>query len=512
MKILTAEQAAKKIKDGSTVGVAGMGLAGWPEEVGRAIAANYKETGHPRDLNLKQGCSLGDWRTRGTTVLGVPGLVAKWSGAHIGSSFTLNELVLADKIECHCLPQGVIINLWREIAAGRPGLVTKVGLGTFVDPRIRGGKMNDATKTELVKLIEFGGEEYLFYKSFPLDVALLRGTIADENGNISFENEGMINEGLAVAQAAKNSGGTVIVQVEHIARAGSLRPKDIRIPGIFVDYAVPASNDDASWQTEGSRFNPAFSGQIREPVSRIETLPLDARKLIARRCAREIEKGSVVNLGIGIPAYVSKVIAEEGRSEEITMTAESGIIGGIPVPLPDFGVAYNPEAMITHGEMFDFIDGGGLDLSCLGMSEVDARGNVNVSKFGNRLFGPGGFIDITGNTKTILFCGTFTDKAEFAISDKGLTVLKEGRIKKFVSEVEQITFCGAQASPKQRILYITERCVFQLTGGKPVLTEIAPGVDLQRDIIDNMDFIPVIAGGGPKLMPLDIFKTEARRL
>jgi propionate CoA-transferase len=483
-----------------------MGLAGWPEEVGRAIAASYRKTGHPRGLNLKQGCSLGDWKTRGTTVLGIEGLVTKWSGAHIGSSFALNELVLANKIECHCLPQGVIVNLWREIAAGRPGLVTKVGLGTFVDPRIRGGKMNDVTETELVELIELGGEEYLFYKSFPVDVALLRGTIADEKGNISFENEGMINEGLAVAQAAKNSGGIVIVQVEYITEAGCLKPKDIRIPGIFVDYAVRASCDDASWQTEGSRFNPAFSGQIREPVSRIEALPLDERKLIARRCAMEFEKGSVVNLGIGIPTYVSKVIAEEGRSEEITMTTESGIIGGIPVPLPDFGVAYNPEALITHGEMFDFIDGGGLDLSCLGMSEVDACGNVNVSKFGNRLFGPGGFIDITRNTKTILFCGTFTDKADLAISDKGLTVLKEGSIKKFVSEVEQITFCGAQAGPEQRILYITERCVFQLTDGKPVLTEIAPGVDLQKDILNNMDFMPIIPKAGPKLMPLDIFK------
>jgi propionate CoA-transferase len=505
MQILTAKQAAEKIKDNSTVGVAGMGLAGWPEEVGRAIAASYRETGHPCGLNLKQGCSLGDWKMRGTTVLGVEGLVTKWSGAHIGSSFALNELVLADKIECHCLPQGVIINLWREIAAGRPGLVTKVGLGTFVDPRIGGGKMNAVTKTELVELIDFQGEEYLFYKSFPLDVALLRGTIADENGNISFKNEGMINEGLAVAQAAKNSGGIVIVQVEYITEAGTLKPKDVRIPGIFVDYAVPATYDEASWQTEGSRFNPAFSGQIKEPVSNIEVLPLDERKLIARRCAMEFEKGSVVNLGIGIPTYVSKVIAEEGWSDEITMTTESGIIGGIPVPLPDFGVAYNPEALITHGEMFDFIDGGGLDLSCLGMSEVDVHGNVNVSKFNNRLFGPGGFIDITRSTGTILFCGTFTNKAKLEINDNGLTILEEGNLTKFVSEVEQITFCGAEASPEQRILYITERCVFQLIDGRMVLMEIAPGIDLQKNILDKMDFTPIIPNDGPKLMTLDIF-------
>jgi propionate CoA-transferase len=366
--------------------------------------------------------------------------------------------------------------------------------------------MNGVTKTELVELIEFGGEEYLFYKSFPLDVALLRGTISDEKGNISFENEGMINEGLAVAQAAKNSGGIVIAQVEHIAKANTLKPKDIRIPGIFVDYVVQATYDEASWQTEGSKFNPAFSGQIREPVSNIEALPLDERKLIARRCAMELKKGSVVNLGIGIPAYVSKVIAEEGRLDEITMTTENGIIGGIPAPLPDFGVAYDPEAMITHGEMFDFIDGGGLDLSCLGMGEVDAHGNVNVSKFNDRLFGPGGFIDITRNTKTILFCGTFMNKAKIEISDEGLTILNEGNITKFVSEVEQITFCGAEADPEQRILYITERCVFQLIDGKMVLIEIAPGIDLRKGILDKMDFAPIVPKEGPKLMAPDIFK------
>jgi propionate CoA-transferase len=512
MQLITAAEAAKKINDKSTIGVAGMGLAGWPEEIGRAIAKRYKDVGHPRDLNLKQGCSLGDWKYRGTTVLGEEGLVTKWCGAHIGSSFKLNELVLANKIECHCLPQGVIINLWREIAAGRPGLVSKVGLGTFVDPRIDGGKMNSVTESELVELIEFDGEEYLFYKSFPLDVALLRGTISDEKGNISFENEGLINEGLAVAQAAKNSGGIVIVQVEYITKAGTLKPKDVRIPGILVDYVVHATEDDACWQTEGSRFNPAFSGQIKKPVEGIEPLPLDVRKLIARRCAMEFSRGDVVNLGIGIPTYVAKVIAEEGLSDQITMTTESGIVGGIPVPLPDFGVAYNPEAIITHGEMFDFIDGGGLNLSCLGMSEADRHGNVNVSKFNSRLFGPGGFIDITRSTNTIIFCGTFMDKAAIEISDEGLHIINEGKINKFVSDVEQITFAGAQSGPNQKVLYITERCVFRLTDGHMVLTEIAPGIDLQKDILDKMDFRPEIPSGGPKFMNIDIFKDTWRKL
>ena len=270
MKFVTAQEAAKLIPDGATIGVGGMGLAGWPEEIGLAIAANFKEEGHPCSLNLKQGCAMGDWGKRGTTVLGIEGLVTKWSGAHIGSSFALNELVLANKIECHCLPQGIIVNLWREIAAGRPGLISKVGLGTFIDPRIDGGKMNEATKTDLVELIDFQGEEYLFYKSFPVDVALLRGTIADEKGNISFENEGIINEGLAIAQAAKNTGGIVIVQVEYTAKAGTFKPKDVRIPGILVDYVVQATDKMACWQTEGTYYNPAFSGQIKQPVSDIE--------------------------------------------------------------------------------------------------------------------------------------------------------------------------------------------------------------------------------------------------
>ena len=505
MKLVTAKQAAELIKDNSTVGVAGMGLAGWPEEVGKAIADNFRETGHPRGLNLKQGCSLGDWHNRGTTVLGVEGLVTKWSGAHIGSSFALIDLVLKNKIECHCLPQGIIVNLWREIAAGRPGLVSKVGLGAFVDPRIEGGKMNDVTKSDLVELIDFDGEEYLFYKSFPVDVALLRGTISDEKGNISFENEGMINEGLAVAQAAKNSGGIVIVQVEYISKAGTIKPKDVRIPGILVDYVVQATDERACWQTEGSRYNPAFSGQIRQPVSDIEPLPFDERKVIARRCAMEFSKGSIINLGIGIPTNCAKVIAEEGLADEVIMTAESGIIGGVPVPLPDFGNAFNPDATITHGEMFDFIDGGGLDITCLGMSESDKYGNVNVSKFNNRLFGPGGFIDITSSTPKIIFCGTFMNKAKIEIVESKLRILEEGDINKFLSQVEQITFSGQQAREDQTVLYVTERCVFKLIDGKMTLMEIAPGIDLQKDILDLMDFEPVIPEDGLTLMDEKIF-------
>lgn len=505
MKLVTAREAAALIPDGSTVGIGGMGLSGWPEEIGVAMMDYYKETGHPKGLNLKQGSAMGDWKERGATRLGEEGLITKWSAAHIGSAFSLNKLALDNKLECHCLPQGVIVNLWREIAAGRPGLLTKVGLGTFIDPRVEGGKMNSATKTDLVELVEFAGEEYLFYKGFKLDVALLRGTIADENGNISFENESLINEGLAIAEAAKNSGGIVIVQVEFLAENGSIKPKDVKIPGILVDYVVQATYEEACWQTEGTRFDPSFSGQLRKPVKGIEPLPFDERKVIARRCAMEFKKGNVVNLGVGIPANAAKIVAEEGLVDDITLSTESGIIGGIPAPLPDFGSSFNPECIMAHGDMFDLIDGGGLDVTCLGMGEADQYGNINVSKFGPRLTGPGGFINITKKTPKVIFCGTFTNKAKLEFKENKLVIIEEGKANKFKNDVEQITFAGQYANEDQTILYVTERCVFQLVDGKLHLIEIAPGVDIQKDILDNMEFEPVIPEDGPKLMNEGIF-------
>lgn len=494
-KFISAAEAACLIPDGATVGLAGMGLSGWAEEIGRAIRDNFRETGHPCNLNLKQGCAMGDWKERGVTVLGEagPGLVTRWSGAHIGSAFALNKLVQSGDIQCHCLPQGVIINLWREIAAGRPGLLTKVGLGTFVDPRVEGGKMNDVTEDDLVELVEFQDEEYLFYKSFPLDVALLRGTVADENGNITFDHESVMNEGLAVASAAKNSGGIVIVQVEYLAKKGTLNPKDVQIPGILVDYVVQATDKDCCWQTEGVYFEPAFSGQIKKPLDQLPVIDLSPRKVICRRCALEMLPDSVVNLGVGIPADVASVVAEAGFSDSITITAEAGGIGGVPAALPNFGSNYNAEAIISHNAMFDFIDGGGLDITVLGLAECDRHGNVNVSKFGNRLSGPGGFIDITQSAKKVIFAGTFMAKSKEVVEDGRLVIQEEGNAKKFVDDVQQITFAGSSVRPDQEILYVTERCVMCLIDGQMTVTEIAPGVDANRDVIGQMDFKPVIS-------------------
>lgn len=483
--IITAKEAAKLITDGCTVGVAGMGLSGWCEEIAREIAALYKETGHPRDLTMRQGSAMGDWRERGMTVLGIEGLITRWSAAHIGSAFAMNELVRLNKMQCHCLPQGVIVNLWREIAAGRPGLFTKVGLGTFVDPRVEGGRMNECTTDELVEVTEINGEEYLFYKSFPLHVALVRGTVADEKGNISFVNESVINEGLALAQAAKNSGGVVIAQVEYLAKADSLNPKDVKIPGILVDHIVVATTKDACWQAEGVYYEPAFSGQIKKPLQSLPPVPFGERKIIARRCAMELKRGNTVNLGVGISSDVANIVSEEGYVDAITLTTESGSVGGVPASLPNFGSSYNAECNLEHGSMFDFIDGGGLDITILGMGEADQFGNVNVSKLGLKLTGPGGFINITRSTKRIVFCGTLTGK---------------GGMKKMVGNVQQITFSGRHTAPEQEILYVTERCVFKLIDGVMTLTEIAPGLDVEKDIISQMDFTPRIS---PELKTMD---------
>lgn len=523
-KFITAQEAAKLIPDGATVGLAGMGLSGWAEEIACAMRDSFRETGHPCALNLKQGSALGDWGygnafvgwdrskreggpdkehgNRGATRLGEagPGLVKKWTSAHIGSAFTLCDQARNNELESYCLPQGVIINLWREIGAGRPGLLTKVGLGTFVDPRVEGGRMNQCAKDELVKVVDFEGEEYLFYPGFKVDVAILRGTIADENGNISFARESVINEGFAVANATKNSGGIVIVQVEYLAKKETLPAKDIKIPGTLVDYVVQARDPKSCWQAEGDYWEPAFSGEIRKPLTSIEPLPLDERKVICRRCAMELKAGDLINLGVGMPADIAKVVNEEGLIDQVTMSTESGMVGGVPSALPSFGSAYNPEAIITPNEMFDLISGGGLNMTCLGIGEVDKDGNNNVSRMGSRLTGPGGFIDISSNTPKVIFAGTLVGKAKVKVGGGRLEILEEGTIRKFVDQVGQITFSGQYAPDSQEVLYVTERAVFQLIGHKLTLIEIAPGIDLEKDVLDQMGFRPEIS---PDLKTMD---------
>jgi propionate CoA-transferase len=483
-----------------------MGLAGWPEEVARAIERRFLETGHPRDLTLVSSSGAGDHKERGITRFGHEGLLKRWIAGHMLAAPRTRRLVEEGIIEGYNLPQGVIVQLWREIAAKRPGLITRVGLGTFVDPRIEGGRMNSNSREELVKVIEIDGEEYLFYKSFPVDVALIRGSVADEKGNLTMDREGILLEALPLAQAAKNCGGIVIAQVEHIAQAGTLHPKQVKVPGILVDYVVQCTNPDYHWQTEGLYFNPSFSGEIRVPLSALPPLPLTERKVIARRAAMELVPGAIVNLGIGISAEVSAVAAEEGVAEMIHLTTESGTIGGVPASPPDFGHAYNPEAVIEHHAQFDFYDGGGIDLAFLGLAQADREGNINVTRFGNRVIGSGGFINISQNAKKVVFCGTFTTGGLKVEVDGGkLVIVEEGKIQKFVDHVDQITYSGQYARRVgQSVLYVTERAVFRLDREGLTLIEIAPGVDLERDVLSRMGFRPRVADE-LAVMPAEIF-------
>lgn len=492
-KVITAPEAAKLIKDGVTLGASTQGLAGWAEEIAIAIEERFLETGHPKNITLIHSCTCGDYKKRGTTHLGHEGLVKRLICGHTLTSPNMINLIEKNKIECYLLPQGVICQLWRAIAGKKVGVITSVGLGTFVDPRIDGAKITSITTEDLVKVIELEGQELLLYKPFPVHVAMIRGTVADENGNLTMDNESVIMEALPLAMAAKNSGGIVIAQAHDLAMSGTLHPKSVKVPGTLVDYVVIAKPENHH-QTQATYFNPALAGHIKVPLAGIPPLPLDARKIIGRRASMELSAGNVINLGVGIPAVIPSVIAEEGMTGKVTTTTELGVFGGVPTIGLDFGGALNAEAMIEHASMFDYYDGGGLDVTFVGLAQVDQKGDINVSRFGNRVAGPGGFINITQNSKKVVFCGMFTLGSEEEIQDGKLHITKEGTSKKFVKAVEQITFSGEYARrTKMPVIFVTERCVLTLENGLLVLTEVAPGVDIEKDILGMMDFKPVIS-------------------
>jgi propionate CoA-transferase len=515
-KVITADQAAALIKDGVTICSPIIGLAGWPEEIGRAIAKRYEDTSHPKGLTLVCGSAMGNHKDKGPHVIGLEGLVTRFIGAHTHGSPNIGALIQNNKMLAYCFPQGVVVQLYREIAAKRAGMLSKVGLGTFVDPRIEAGKMNDLTRQapDLNEVVNFAGEEYIWYKPFPIHVGLIRGTVADERGNIAMDKEGACLEALQVAQAAKNSGGIVIAQVEYLARAGTLHAKSIQVPGVLVDYIVIAKNpQEFHMQSEGIYYQPAFSGDVRVPLGALPKLPFDERLFILRRAALELTEKSVVNLGIGIPDRLATVAASEGVTDMMTLTTEVGGVGGVPAGWPNFGMTYNAEAFVCHPNMFDWYDGGGIDQAFLGMGEVDKQGNVNVSKFNSRPIGCGGFINITTASKKVVYCGTFTTGGLKVTAEDGkVKILQEGNHKKFLDHVEQITFSGKYAAKsKKPILYVTERAVFKLMDGEVTLTEIAPGIDLEKDILAHMDFKPRIASD-LKSMPAEIFYPEWGKL
>ena len=509
-KVVSAAVAVAAIESGATIATGGFVGTGFAEQLTIALEERFLESREPRDLSLIYAAGQGDGKTRGLNHLGHEGMVARVIGGHWGLVPTLQKLAVENKIVAYNLPQGIISTMFRDIAAKKPRTISAVGLGTFVDPRNGGGKINAATTEELVELIDFDGEEYLAYKTLPIDVALLRGTTADPAGNITMEKEALTLEVLAIAMAARNSGGIVIVQVERIADPGTLNPRQVKIPGIFVDYVV-VSEPDNHWQTFAEQYNPAYSSEIKVPVKSLRPMLMGPRKVIARRAAFELTPGDIVNLGIGMPEGVSDVANEEGILDQIVMTAEPGVIGGIPAGGLSFGAATNTDAIIDQPYQFDFYDGGGLDITFLGMAQADMGGNVNVSKFGSNLAGAGGFINISQNARKVIFLGTFTAGGlKVAITAAQLRIEQEGTARKFVTgTVEHVTFSGAYAAKReQQVVYITERCVFVLTPNGLELTEIAPGIDLQKDVLDQMDFTPIIKGT-PRLMDSRIFLPDA---
>lgn len=511
-KVVSSQEAIQLIRPGDTVVTGGFVGIGFPEQLAVDLEKYYHKTGTPNNLTLLYAAGQGDGISKGLNHLGHEGLVRRVIGGHWGLVPRLQKLAVENKIISYNLPQGVISHMYRDIAAGKPRTITTVGLGTFVDPRNGGGKINDLTTDDLVELIDFDGKEYLAYKNLPINIALLRGTTADTDGNITMEKEALVLESLAIATAAKNSGGSVIVQVERIAEKGSLNSRDVKIPGIMVDCVV-LSQPENHWQTFAEIYNPSYSGEIRVPMQSLKSMEMSERKIIARRASFELGVNNIVNLGIGMPEGVSNVANEEKILDYLTLTAEPGVIGGLPAGGLNFGAAVNTEALIDQPSQFDFYDGGGLDIAFLGLAQSDRHGNLNVSKFGPRLAGAGGFINISQNAQKVVFLGTFTAGGlKISIKNGKLSIEKEGKVKKFIDQVEHVTFSGKYAVKKgQPVIYITERCVFELTPEGMKLTEIAPGIDLEKDILAHMDFKPFIPET-VALMDPRIFKPEPMEL
>ena len=556
--LCSADEAVSLIEDGMTVVSGGIVGAAHPEALSAAVERRFLREGHPRRLTLVYAAGQGDGRTRGLNHFGHEGLLRRVIGGHWGLLPKVGRLAMENKIEAYCFPQGVVCQLLRDIAAGRPGCLTHVGLGTFIDPAQQGGRLNEVSPDDLIERVELLGKTWLLYKAFPIHIGLIRATAADPFGNLVMDEEAVFGEVLPIAQAVHNCGGKVLAQVKRLLDEPA-PPNRVRVPGVLVDRIVVSGEgehdltfgevDNRTYYTarpvvagpivvaglptephrateglcspganEEETFGLAFRrGQETRAEQRQETraeqlatlqpFPLDERRLIAARACDELQPGEIANLGIGMPEGIARIAAERGLLETVTLTVESGPIGGMPAGGLSFGASVYPQAIIDQPAQFDFYDGGGLDFAALGAAQVDRFGNVNVSRFGSRLAGVGGFVNISQNARRLVFCGTFTsDGLEVEVSSGRLTIRREGRIQKFVDQVEQVSFSGEVARQKsQDVLYVTERAVFRLTADGLELIEVAPGIDVQRDVLDQMAFRPVIRHVGT--MPSQAFAT-----
>lgn len=516
MKVITPKEAAALINDNDQILIVAFSLAGLAEEVLDSIEERFLAEGHPRNIGSIHAAGAGNFSAsdeRGEGALAHEGLLGRFVGSHAGSSPKILKFISENKCPAWNLPLGAMLQTYKEIGKRGLGLLTKTGLGTFIDPRYGGGKVNQMARDipdEYVELQIINGEEWLLYKSFHVDVGLMRGTTADLNGNISIEKESINLEHLAVAQAAKACGGITIVQVESLTQTYTIHPKMVKVPGIYVDYVVVAEKPDRIMQTSITKYNRSFTGEIVVPVDKVTPVPLDEAKAITRRAAMEFSAGYKCNFGIGMPTITASVVAEEGCSDLITMISESGNIGGVPGAGANFGSHWNVQASCDQGDHFTFFDGGGLDSGTFGLSEVDKNGNVNTSLLNGKIMGVGGFINVSTHAHLAMFVGTFTAGGiEIKIEDGKVIIVNEGKYKKFVNNIVQLTYNADLAVEKgHKILFITERCVIERTAEGMVLKEIAPGIDLQTQILDKMEFRPIIPEGGPVLMNPDIFRPE----
>ncbi len=511
MRRVTADEAVQVIRSGDTILIGGSGGGhAVPEALLAALEKRFLAEKEPRNITAVHPVGLGDGTTKGAGHLAHEGLLKRAVCGTFVNSPKISDMAIADTIEGYTLPQGALSEMMREIAAGRPGLLTQTGLHTFVDPRIAGGRQSKCAKEDLVELVQFRGKDYLFYKPMHFDVCFLRGTTADEDGNITMEEEAVFLEMLSEAQATRRCGGVVIVQVKRMAKRGTLPAKHVKIPGILVDLVVVDPDQSQTYQTY---YSPAYAGELKIPLADIPALPLDARKIIARRAAMELFPGAICNLGSGISTGIANVAAEEDILDDICLTNEQGLIGGAPTSGHEAGASRNYAALIDQPYQFDFYDGGGLDLAFLSFAEMDEDGNANVSRFGGRIVGPGGFINISQNAKAVIFSGTFTaGKNDVSWPNGEMRIAQDGPSQKLVKAVEQITYSGKYGRERgQRVLYVTERAVFRLAPSGVELIEIAPGIDLERDVVARMGFKPKIAANLTK-MDARLFRHEHMHL